>query len=58
MSQGRQSSVSWSADGRYIAFVSTMDDWDDVYVIEARPGAVPVRLTNDWAQESQLMWRP
>jgi hypothetical protein len=35
-----------------------MDGWDDIYVIEARIGAVPVRLTHDWSQESQVMWRP
>lgn len=58
MSQGPQSAVSWSPDGRYIAFVSTMDGWDDVYIIEARAGAVPARLTNDFSQESALMWRP
>ena len=58
MSQGSNSAVRWSPDGRYIAFVSTMDGWDDVYIIEARVGAAPIRLTYDWAQESELMWRP
>jgi TolB protein len=57
-SLGRNSAVSWSRDGRFIAFVSNMDGWDDIYVIEARIGAVPVRLTHDWSQESQVMWRP
>lgn len=62
---------AWSPDGRSIAFVSKREGEDpdrhlntDVYVIEARPGAAPRRLTRfdgadlDPYWESRPAWSP
>lgn len=60
-----ESSPAWSPDGRRIAFVSNRNgdpdrtDNTDVYVIEARAGATPVRLTDyDGPDDGPLAWSP
>jgi dipeptidyl aminopeptidase/acylaminoacyl peptidase len=58
-------SPAWSPDGRMIAFVRTLPGGvadvtnSDVYVVEARAGATPKRLT-DFAgpDEGRLSWSP
>ena len=58
-------SPAWSPDGRQIAFVSERGpDADrtgnsDIFVIEARPGASPRRLTTfDGPDDGDLSWSP
>lgn len=54
----------WSPDGSRIAFVSNRDDqWDrtineDIWVIEARPGATPQRLSKSPGADTTPVWRP
>lgn len=56
--QAQDTPVSWSPDGQRIAFVSSLDGQADLYLIDASPGSIPVRLTNNAAYESSLAWRP
>ena len=57
--------LSWSSDGKWIAFVRTPTrepaevENSDVYVIEARPGMAPKRLTDfPGADGGRLSWSP
>ena len=55
---------SWSPDGQRIAFTSARHtdedrtDDTDLYVVDARAGAVPQRLTNSPAFERSAAWSP
>ncbi len=56
---------AWSPDGKQIAFVSKRGEGDldrvesdDIYVIEARPGAEPRQITNTPVSESRPSWSP
>jgi dipeptidyl aminopeptidase/acylaminoacyl peptidase len=61
-----ESSPSWSPDGRQIAFIRVHGEGDvdkmpnnDLFVIEAKPGAQPRRLTTTTAEESgRPAWSP
>ncbi len=50
--------VSWSPDGTRITYLSTSAGQADLYLIEPRPGALPLRLTADRAFERSPVWRP
>lgn len=57
--------IAWSPDGHSIAFVSTRGPGadrtanSDVYVVEAKPGASPRRLTSfTGSDEGPLSWSP
>ncbi len=56
---------AWSPDGKLIAFVSKRGEGDldrvesdDIFVIEARPGAAPRQITNTPVSESRAAWSP
>ena len=58
-------SPAWSPDGKWLAFVSAREpnaerfDNEDVYVVEARAGATPRRLTTfQGRDEGPLSWSP
>ncbi len=58
-------SPAWSPDGRKLAFVSTREPGadrlanSDVYVVDAKPGARPLRLTTfAGSDEGPLSWSP
>jgi dipeptidyl aminopeptidase/acylaminoacyl peptidase len=61
-----EESPAWSPDGKQIAFIRThgQGDWEklpnrDVFVVDARPGAQPRRLTTTTAEESgRPAWSP
>src|SRR4029453_1309784 len=62
-----ETSPAWAPDGKQIAFIRRhRDDGDvdkmpngDLFVIEARAGATPKRLTTTTAEESgRLSWSP
>jgi dipeptidyl aminopeptidase/acylaminoacyl peptidase len=61
-----ETSPAWSPDGKQIAFIRRHGDADvdklpnrDVFVVEARAGAQPRRLTTTTAEESgRLSWSP
>jgi dipeptidyl aminopeptidase/acylaminoacyl peptidase len=61
-----ENSPAWSPDGRQIAFIQKHGEVDadrmpnrDVFVIAAKPGAQPRRLTTTTAEENgQLAWSP
>ena len=55
----------WSPDGKQIAFVSKRGEGDldrveseDIYVVDARPGAQPRQITNTPVSESRAAWSP
>jgi dipeptidyl aminopeptidase/acylaminoacyl peptidase len=57
--------VRWSPDGKRLAFVSERADADpdrannsDIYVVDATPGAAPVRLTTWNGPDASPMWSP
>lgn len=59
------SSPRWSPDGRKIAFVSERNTADadrenntDIYVVDAAPGATPMRLTDFPGPENSPVWSP
>lgn len=56
---------AWSPDGTHIAFVSERGEGDldrvetdDIFVIEAKPGATPRQITNTPVVESRPVWSP
>jgi dipeptidyl aminopeptidase/acylaminoacyl peptidase len=61
-----EESPAWSPDGKRIAFIRRHGDGDvdkapnkDLFVIEARAGAQPIRLTTTSAEESgRVAWSP
>jgi dipeptidyl aminopeptidase/acylaminoacyl peptidase len=61
-----EESPAWSPDGKRIAFIRRHGDGDvdkapnkDLFVIEARAGAQPIRLTTTSAEESgRVTWSP
>jgi dipeptidyl aminopeptidase/acylaminoacyl peptidase len=61
-----EESPAWSPDGRRIAFIRRHGEGDvdktpnrDVFVMDARPGAQPTRLTMTTAEETgRLSWSP
>ena len=55
---GENTAVSWSADGRQIAFLSSKDGSVDLYVIPPQPGSPARRVTADPSYESSPVWRP
>jgi len=57
--------VSWSPDGTRLVFVSEREGGDpdrvnnsDIYVVEATPGATPVRLTSWHGPDAGPVWSP
>ena len=55
----------WSPDSKQIAFVSKRGEGDldrveseDIYVVDARPGAQPRQITNTPVSESRAAWSP
>jgi Tol biopolymer transport system component len=60
---GREKQVSWSPDGRRIAFISDRDGSDEVYVMTAADGADAggserTRLTDSPEDDSYPTWSP
>ncbi|MFM7786489.1 MAG: S9 family peptidase, partial [Gammaproteobacteria bacterium] len=56
---------AWSPDGKRIAFVSNhatepdRSNTNDIFVVEARPGARPAKIVTAWAPNSQrIAWSP
>jgi len=57
--------VRWSPDGKRLAFVSEREGGDpdrvnntDIYVVDATPGATPVRLTSWLGPDAGPVWSP
>jgi Tol biopolymer transport system component len=50
-------SPSWSTDGQWLTFISYRDDNWEVYIMRA-DGAEQQRITFDWLQNFEPVWRP
>lgn len=65
-SQAEEREAEWSPDSRYIAFISNHDAPDpdrtandDVFVVDAKPGSTPRKLTTFTGSDSgPLVWSP
>ncbi len=65
-SQTEEREAEWSPDGRYIAFISNHDlpdpdrtANDDVFVVDAKPGSTPRKLTTFTGSDTgPLVWSP
>ena len=57
-------SAAWSPDGKQIAYVSNHEsdpdqsDKDEIYLIDARPGATPRKLLTCYSAGQHLSWSP
>ena len=57
-SPGEDHSPAWSPDGDILAFVTTRDGNEEIYVADAGDDAPPQRLTINEASDTEPVWSP